>query len=64
MYGWDWVALRAGIEAVVQSTFFAGQVYVKFNDAPATIRIRPPGLFTSIRQLSIAAKIPLYITLV
>ncbi|ORY90625.1 hypothetical protein BCR35DRAFT_349578 [Leucosporidium creatinivorum] len=63
-YGWDWAALRAGIEAAAKSTFFAGEVYVEFNSAPTTIRIRPPGFFTAIRQLSIPAKIPLYLTLV
>jgi hypothetical protein len=63
-YGWDWTALRAGIEAVVQSTFYTGQVRVEFNSAPTTIRVRPPGFFTAIRQLSIPAKMPLFLTLV
>lgn len=63
-YGWDWTALKAGIEASVLSTFYAGQVWIEFDNAPTTITLRAPGWPGSILLLPLHYKVPLSLTLV
>lgn len=62
-YGWDWTALKAGIEASIQANLYAGQVYVEFDNEPTTITVRAPGWSSRMLATSWGYKVPLSLVL-